>query len=388
MSNRLLNKTDPKGYRHFEQLLAPCDITLNGLNSWDVKVKDERLFRRVLRDGTLGLGEAYMDGWWDCERLDELVSRGLRSGLHHSIRNNWRFVLFFFFCRLFNLQSARRAFIVGEKHYDIGNDVFEAMLDTHMNYSCGYWATAQNLDEAQEDKMEMICRKLLLEPGMKVLDVGCGWGGLSRWMAERYDVEVTGITVSKEQAELARSRCSDLPVAIELTDYRSLSGHYDRIVSVGMFEHVGQKNYRTYFKVLRSLLSDGGIFLLHTIGTGTGDYSSDRWIEKYIFPNGVLPPPRGIVDNCDGLFTIEDWHNIGADYDPTLMAWYRNFNDAWSDLQDRYSDRFKRMFDYYLLTCAGSFRARDNQLWQVVLSADGIEGGYRADRWLRSEVKS
>ena len=388
MSNRLLNKTDPKGYRHFEQLLAPCDITLNGLNSWDVKVKDERLFRRVLRDGTLGLGEAYMDGWWDCERLDELVSRGLRSGLHHSIRNNWRFVLFFFFCRLFNLQSARRAFIVGEKHYDIGNDVFEAMLDTHMNYSCGYWATAQNLDEAQEDKMEMICRKLLLEPGMKVLDVGCGWGGLSRWMAERYDVEVTGITVSKEQAELARSRCGDLPVAIELTDYRSLSGRYDRIVSVGMFEHVGQKNYRTYFNVLRSLLSDGGIFLLHTIGTGTGDYSSDRWIEKYIFPNGVLPPPRGIVDNCDGLFTIEDWHNIGADYDPTLMAWYRNFNDAWSDLKDRYSDRFKRMFDYYLLTCAGSFRARDNQLWQVVLSADGIEGGYRADRWLTSGVKS
>ena len=388
MSNRLLNKTDPKGYRHFEQLLAPGDITLNGSNSWDVKVKDERLFRRVLRDGTLGLGEAYMDGWWDCERLDELVSRGLRSGLHHSIRNNWRFVLFFFFCRLFNLQSARRAFIVGEKHYDIGNDVFEAMLDTHMNYSCGYWATAQNLDEAQEDKMEMICRKLLLEPGMKVLDVGCGWGGLALWMAERYDVEVTGITVSKEQAELARSRCSDLPVAIELTDYRSLSGRYDRIVSVGMFEHVGQKNYRTYFNVLRSLLSDGGIFLLHTIGTGTGDYSSDRWIEKYIFPNGVLPPPRGIVDNCDGLFTIEDWHNIGADYDPTLMAWYRNFNDAWSDLKDRYSDRFKRMFDYYLLTCAGSFRARDNQLWQVVLSADGIEGGYRADRWLTSGVKS
>ena len=280
MSNRLLNKPDPKGYRHFEQLLAPCDITLNGSNSWDDKVKDERLFRRVLRDGTLGLGEAYMDGWWDCERLDELVSRGLRSGLHHSIRNNWRFLLFFFCCRFFNLQSTRRAFIVGEKHYDIGNDVFEAMLDTHMNYSCGYWATAQNLEEAQEDKMEMICRKLLLEPGMKVLDVGCGWGGLSRWMAERYDVEVTGITVSKEQAELARSRCSDLPVAIELTDYRSLSGHYDRIVSVGMFEHVGQKNYRTYFNVLRSLLSDGGIFLLHTIGTGTGDYSSDRWIEK------------------------------------------------------------------------------------------------------------
>lgn len=388
MSNQLINKTDPKGFRHFEQLLASVDVTLNGSNSWDIKVKDERLFRRVLRDGTLGLGEAYMDGWWDCEQLDELASRILRSGLNHSIRNNWRFILFSLFFRVFNLQSAGRAFIVGEKHYDIGNDVFEAMLDTHMNYSCGYWATAQNLNEAQEHKMEMICRKLQLEPGMQVLDVGCGWGGLSRWMAERYGVEVTGITVSKEQAELAKTRCRDLPVTIELTDYRSLSGCYDRIVSVGMFEHVGQKNYRTYFKVLRTLLADGGIFLLHTIGSGESHYTSDRWMGKYIFPNGMMPLPRGIVNNCDGLFTIEDWHNIGADYDPTLMAWYRNFNDAWPELKNRYSERFKRMFDYYLLTCAGSFRARDNQLWQVVLSAGGLEGGYRADRWLPREADS
>ena len=207
MPNQLPHKADSKGFQYFEQLLASVDVTLNGSNSWDIKVKDERLFRRVLRDGTLGLGEAYMDGWWDCEQLDELVSRSLRSGLQYSIRNNWRFILFSLFCRVFHLQSTRRAFIVGEKHYDIGNDVFEAMLDTHMNYSCGYWATAQNLNEAQEHKMGMICRKLQLEPGMQVLDDGCGWGGLSRWMAERYGVEVTGITVSKEQAELAQTRC-------------------------------------------------------------------------------------------------------------------------------------------------------------------------------------
>jgi cyclopropane-fatty-acyl-phospholipid synthase len=382
MLPQLTHKTDPKGFSYFEQLLAPANITLNGANSSDIKVSNERLFRRVLRDGTLGLGEAYMDGWWDCEQLDELVCRTLRSGLHHSIRNNWRFVVFSIFCRLFNLQSVQRAFMVGEKHYDIGNDVFEAMLDTHMNYSCGYWASARNLGEAQEHKMEMICRKLQLEPGMRVLDVGCGWGGLSWWMAERHGVEVTGITVSKEQAELAQNRCRDLPVTIELIDYRSLSGCYDRIVSVGMFEHVGQMNYRTYFRVLRSLLAEGGIFLLHTIGAGDSHYAYDRWTQKYIFPNSVLPLPRGIVNNCDGLFIIEDWHNIGADYDPTLMAWYRNFNDAWPELKSRYSDRFKRMFDYYLLTSAGSFRARDNQLWQVVLSAGGIEGGYLADRWL------
>lgn len=234
--------------------------------------------------------------------------------------------------------------------------------------------------------MEMICRKLQLENGMQVLDVGCGWGGLSRWMTERHGVEVTGITVSSEQAEYARQRCRDLPVTVQLTDYRNLEGRFDRIVSVGMFEHVGHKNYQTYFKVLRSVLKDGGIFLLHTIGAGRGDYAVDRWIEKYIFPNGMLPPPQAIVNNCDGLFTIEDWHNIGADYDPTLMAWFRNFSDAWPSLKDRYNERFKRMFDYYLLTCAGAFRARDNHLWQVVLSAGGLEGGYRADRWSRERT--
>ena len=217
---------------------------------------------------------------------------------------------------------------------------------------------------------------------MKVLDIGCGWGSFAKYAADKFKVKVVGITVSKEQAEPAQNRCRDLPVTIELIDYRSLSGCYDRIVSVGMFEHVGQMNYRTYFRVLRSLLAEGGIFLLHTIGAGDSHYAYDRWTQKYIFPNSVLPLPRGIVNNCDGLFIIEDWHNIGADYDPTLMAWYRNFNDAWPELKSRYSDRFKRMFDYYLLTCAGSFRARDNQLWQVVLSAGGIEGGYLADRWL------
>ena len=378
--------SDPKGYKHFEDLLAPAGIVLNGPNEWDPQVNDQRLFRRVSRDGTLGLGEAYMDGWWDCQRLDELFSRGLRAGLEGAIRNNLRFLLFFTFSRLFNLQSSKRTHIVGEKHYDIGNDIFEAMLDPYMNYSCGYWADAQDLAKAQEHKMEMICRKLQLENGMQVLDVGCGWGGLSRWMAERHGVEVTGITVSSEQAVYAQQRCRDLPVTVQLTDYRNLEGKFDRIVSVGMFEHVGHKNYQTYFKVLRSVLEEGGIFLLHTIGAGRGGYAMDRWTDKYIFPNGLLPPPQAIVNNCDGLFTIEDWHNIGADYDPTLMAWFRNFNDAWPSLKDRYNERFKRMFDYYLLTCAGAFRARDTHLWQVVLSAGGLEGGYRADRWSRKRT--
>ena len=375
--------SDPKGYARFQELLAPAGIVINGSNEWDPQIHDQRLFRRVIQQGTLGLGEAYMDGWWDCERLDELMSRSLRAGLLGAVRNNLRFLLFFGFSRLFNLQSRKRAFIVGEKHYDIGNDIFVAMLDPYMNYSCGYWEEAQDLTKAQEHKMEMICRKLQLERGMHVLDVGCGWGGLSQWMAERHGVKVTGITISSEQADFARQRCRDLPVRIDLTDYRNLEGRFDRIVSVGMFEHVGPKNYQTYFRVLRSVLEADGMFLLHTIGAGEGGYVTDRWIEKYIFPNGVLPPPQAIVNPCEGLFTIEDWHNIGADYDPTLMAWFHNFSDAWPSLKDRYSERFKRMFDYYLLACAGAFRSRDNHLWQIVLSAHGLEGGYRAERWSR-----
>ncbi len=220
---------------------------------------------------------------------------------------------------------------------------------------------------------------------MRVLDIGCGWGGLSRWMAEHYQVSVTGVTVSKEQAKLATERCQGLPVEIMLKDYRALTGRFDRIVSVGMFEHVGPKNYQTYFKKTASLLDAHGLFLLHTIGAGRDGYATDRWIEKYIFPNGVLPPAPDLARHVSDFYTIEDWHNFGADYDHTLMAWYKRFNQAWPQLRQKYGERFKRMFDYYLLVCAGSFRARENHLWQLVLSIGGIPGGYRARRWVVGE---
>ena len=367
--------------QRFEQMLAPAGIQINGSNPWDVQVHNPDLFLRIARDGTLGLGEAYMDGWWDCEALDEMITRGFRAGLEDQVRNNFRFLIYLIGFRLFNRQSRARAFQVGEQHYDIGNDVFEQMLDPHMNYSCGFWESASGLDEAQIAKMEMICAKLQLEPGMKVLDIGCGWGGLARWMAQHHDVHVTGVTVSVEQAKLAQERCADLPVEITVKDYRELEGKFDRIVSVGMFEHVGQRNYRTFFTKSRSLLKDQGLFLLHTIGAGRDGFATDRWIEKYIFPNGVLPPAAALARQAGACFTIEDWHNFGADYDPTLMAWYRNFNAAWPSLKAHYGDRFKRMFDYYLLVCAGSFRSRENHLWQVVLSAGGLDGGYRTPRW-------
>lgn len=371
--------------QRFQEILAPAEIALDGANRWDVQVHNEELFLRLAKDGTLGLGEAYMDGWWDCDAIDEMITRAFRAGLEDKIRNNWRFLVYLIGSRLFNRQSRARAFQVGEQHYDIGNDVFEHMLDPHMNYSCAYWANAESLEQAQIAKMQMICEKLQLEAGMRVLDIGCGWGGLSRWMAEHYQVSVTGVTVSKEQAKLATERCQGLPVEIMLKDYRALTGRFDRIVSVGMFEHVGPKNYQTYFKKTASLLDPHGLFLLHTIGAGRDGYATDRWIEKYIFPNGVLPPAPDLARHVSDFYTIEDWHNFGADYDHTLMAWYERFNQAWPELRQKYGERFKRMFDYYLLVCAGSFRARENHLWQLVLSIGGIPGGYRARRWVVGE---
>ena len=367
--------------KRFEQILEPAGIRLNGSDPWDVQVHNNALFSRIARHGTLGLGEAYIDGWWDCEALDEMITRGFRAGLEDKVRNNLRFWLYLVGSRLVNRQSRGRAFQVAEQHYDIGNDVFESMLDPHMNYSCAFWDGAQTLEEAQIAKMQMICAKLRLEPKMQVLDIGCGWGGLACWMAQHHGVSVTGVTVSNEQAQLARERCAGLPVTIEIRDYRELEGQFDRIVSVGMFEHVGPRNYRTFFGKTRSLLKDQGLFLLHTIGAGRGGFATDRWVEKYIFPNGVLPPAPTLAEHAGAFFSIEDWHNFGADYDPTLMAWYQNFNDAWPTLKDHYGERFKRMFDYYLLVCAGSFRSRENHLWQLVLSVGGITGGYRAPRW-------
>jgi cyclopropane-fatty-acyl-phospholipid synthase len=212
-----------------------------------------------------------------------------------------------------------------------------------------------------------------------VLDIGCGWGGLAYFMAKHYGASVVGVTISAEQQKMAQARCQELDVDIRLQDYRDLNEQFDRIVSVGMFEHVGPKNYRTYFDVADRNLKPDGIFLLHTIGSKRTDNNVDPWINKYIFPNGCLPSVRQIANASEPHFIVEDWHNFGADYDTTLMAWHSRFQEAWPEIADNYSERFKRMFSYYLNACAGAFRARDIQLWQVVFSR-GIEHGLRVAR--------
>ena len=372
--------SDNKLKNVIQQILAHADIKINGGRPFDIQVHNDDFYGRVLRQGSFGLGEAYMDGWWDVERLDEFFVRAFQSDLEREIRYNWRTLLFSFGQILINRQKKSKAFEIGERHYDIGNDLYQAMLDKRMVYSCGYWKNAQNLDQSQELKLELVCKKLGLQEGMKVLDIGCGWGSFAKYAAEKYGVSVVGITVSKEQVELGRKLCAGLPVKIKLQDYRDIEGIYDHIVSLGMFEHVGYKNYRLYMKVVHSHLRDKGLFLLHTIGENRSEKTNDPWVEKYIFPNSMLPSIKQIGSAIMRLFVMEDWHSFGADYDKTLMAWFHNFDSRWETLKPHYNERFYRMWKYFLLASAGVFRARRNQLWQIVLSKKGVLGGYRSIR--------
>ncbi|MEZ5501405.1 MAG: cyclopropane fatty acyl phospholipid synthase [Halioglobus sp.] len=363
-------------------LAASAGIRFNGDAPWDIQVHDPETYRRILASGSLGFGEAYVDGLWDTQFLDQLFYRLLRSNINESIRGKtrWRFIAEVLRHRLVNLQSRNRAFQVAEQHYDIGNDVFEAMLDSRMVYSCAYWSGASDLEQAQRNKLDLICRKLDLHKGERLLDIGCGWGGMARHAAEHNEVEVTGVTVSREQLKLARDYCAGFPVNIELADYRDLQGRFDKIVSIGMFEHVGPRNYPIFFDTVHRLLQDQGLFLLHTIGDYHTSAYCDPWVERYIFPNGHLPSARQLTDALEGRFLIEDWHNFGPDYDRTLLAWWDNFNAAWPQLQTRYDQRFYRRWKYYLLSCAGMFRAKQGQLWQLVLGKRQRRATYRSVR--------
>lgn len=362
-----------------ESLIEGTDVELNGDRPWDLRVRDDRFYKRVLAESSLGLGESYMDGWWECDRIDEMLTRILQANLERKVIA--RILAFDLLgALLFNLQSRSRAWIVGKKHYDIGNDLYERMLDSRLTYSCGYWKDAQTLDEAQEAKLDLICRKLGLQSGMRVLDIGCGWGGAAKFVAERYNCEVVGVTISEKQASYAKELCRGYPVEIRLQDYRELDEPFDRVFSIGMFEHVGYRNYRKYMEIVRRLLPDDGLFLLHTIGGNRSVKTTEPWLHRYIFPNGMLPSIKQIADATEDLFVMEDWHNFGAYYDTTLLHWYENFENGWPELADSYGERFRRMWRYYLLASAAGFRARKNQLWQVVLAPKGSSGGYESLR--------
>ncbi len=310
------------------------------------------------------------------------MSSSLKCFARTSIRElwTWRVAMHYIKAQLFNYQTKSKSLIVARKHYDAGNDLYTRMLGESMAYTCGYWKNAKTLDEAQDAKFELICKKIGLKPGMSVLDIGCGFGGFLKYAAEHYKITGVGINISKEQVKFARESTKDLPLEFQLIDYREAKGKFDRVVSIGITEHIGHKNYRDFMELIHDRLNDDGLSLLHTIGSNKSVSATDRWTNKYIFPNGHLPSIKQLSRAMEGLFVMEDWHNFGADYDKTLMAWHKNFSAHWNEIKNKYDDRFYRMWTYYLLSCAGAFRARRLELWQVVLSKKGVLGGYRSVR--------
>ncbi len=361
--------------RHFERMIEPTDIRIDGDRPWDVRVHDDRLYQRLLTNGTLGFGEAYMDGWWDCDAIDQMIHRAHDSEIAKRLVSPTT-LLRIVEAKIRNLQRGDRAYEVGRRHYDVGNDLYRAMLDPLMIYSCGYWRRADDLAAAQVAKLELVQNKLMLEPGMRVLDIGCGWGGAARFLAEHADVEVVGITVSEEQAKLARETSDGLRVEIRVQDYRDVTERFDRVYSIGMFEHVGAKNYGTYMTTVRRMLADPhGVTVLHTIGGNRANGRTDPWMDRYIFPNSTIPAASQIAGAAEGVLTIEDWHSFGPDYDRTLMDWHINVSAAWDELP-AYDERFRRMWNFYLLVSAGGFRSGYLHLWQVVLSRDGLPQPY------------
>jgi cyclopropane-fatty-acyl-phospholipid synthase len=361
-------------------LLKRAGITIDGEADYDIQVHNEKVYGRILRQGSLGIGESYMDGWWDCKNLDQFFYKVLSADLDKQIKTDADVLIKIMTNFILNAGRKSKSFQVGKRHYDTGNDLFEAMLDKRMTYTCGYWKNARNLDKAQEAKLDLVCKKISLKRDQTILDIGSGWGSFTGFAAEKYGAITTGVTVSRQQKALTDKRYKKLPVTTKLQDYREVTGIYDHVVSLGMFEHVGYKNYRKFMQLVHRSLSDKGLFLLHTIGGNNSTHGTDQWLNKYIFSTGMIPSIKQIGKSIEGLFVMEDWHNFGPDYDKTLMAWHHNFNANWNKLKGNYDERFRRMWNYYLLSCAGAFRARKLQLWQIVLSKNGVEGEYKPVR--------
>jgi cyclopropane-fatty-acyl-phospholipid synthase len=366
-----------RGRRPIEELFLKADIRINGDRPHDIRVLNDGFYERVLRHGDLGIGESYMDGWWECAAIDEMTSHFVRHDLHKGSYKNWRYALYYLGILLSGVGRRSKAFEVGRHHYDLGNDLFETMLDRRMIYSCGYWPNAATLDEAQERKLDLVCRKLDLRSGMRVLEIGCGWGGWAKFAAEKYGISVVGLTVSKEQQQYARKSCANLPIEIRLQDYREVNEQFDRVVSIAMFEAVGRHYHRTFMRVVDRCLKDEGLFCLHTIVGQTYYGPADaRWLNTYIFPNGELPALAQIMKSVEGIFVVEAAHRFGADYDRTLAAWHTNFVAQWASIRDRYDERFYRMWTFYLLLARGLFQARLAHVWQFVFSKNGVPGHY------------
>lgn len=341
----------------------------------DLVVYSDDVYLEWLCNGQLGIGETYMAGKWEAtgSTLDEIFTKlmGLPWEKKRKLFKSWNTKFATIAARLTNYQSKARAGMIGAHHYDLGNDFFELWLDSCMQYSCAYWKNAETLEEAQLNKLRMIAQKLKLEPGMKVLEIGFGWGGLACFLAKNYSVHVTGITVSEQQLHGAKKKAESLGLEsvtdFHYADYREMKGEYDRVVSIAMMEAVGYKNLKDYYSTISRCLKPGGIALVHTIANNRSFKTSSNapWIIKYIFPNGFLPSMSQMAKFSEGNLVIEDVQNIGPDYDRTLLEWNQRFQQAVSNGEIFKSKVFVRMWEFYLLYCAAGFRTRSNQVYQV-----------------------
>lgn len=363
--------TDEQAEADMRALLARAGVAVGGGRPWDIRVSNREFYRRALTGGSLAVGESYADGWWEADRLDEVFHRIFKAGLHARFTpdpwNRWRTMA----GRFLDFRTRVRCRKAAGVRDGLGNDLFQAMLGKRMSCTCAYWKDARSLDDAEDAKLELVCRKLELKPGMSVLDLGCGWGAFARYAAERHGVSVTGVNIAAEQVALGRELCKGLPVALRVQDYRDVRGRFDRVVSLGLMEQIGPRGCRAYMAAAAQCLKADGIALIHTIGRNVPASGGDPWFDGGVLPGGETPTLSRLAGAMEGHFVVEDVHNIGPHYDPTLLAWHDSLARRWPELRGKYGDRLYRTLKFSLLSAAGSFRARRSQLFQIVMTRPG-----------------
>ena len=340
----------------------------------EIIIKNDIFFNKLLDRGELGLAESYMDGDWESNDLGNLLKKLmfyqdiLESKAKYQTINFLYLKIFSTYESFFNTNTLIKSPENIQKHYDVGNDLYNKMLGTTMQYTCAYFnKDDMTLDEAQESKMDLIAKKLDLKEGMDVIDIGCGFGSMANYLAKKYKVKVTGVTLSPEQKNFSDEYFGNENVSIEVKDYRLVRGKFDRVYSVGMFEHIGSKNYKEYFDKCYDLLKDDGIMFCHTMGISRPNYHQNEYFaSKYIFPEGELPDMLNLTEGYSEKWRLEDFQNIGISYSKTFDAWRENIGN-WETLEG-YDERFKRMWEYYLHLFAENFRCQNFLLFQNVFT--------------------